>query len=191
MKHFDRNSLLEGYILQVRHLKHAPFGILIQKTLKSWAGHDALVVRMATGDLGIGDTRPFKARVTDLVYYEKLVASGNAEIRILAPFDYNHYDGMCASTWWLEHENGVWYDIVSYPRLLLKAILGDDWQWSRDLKWDWCTEGCMDAWLDGAQKDYWRKAGYTGKVQPTPRTTQNRMDEGIFVDVTSKCFVEN
>ena len=38
MKHFVLSELKEGYILQVRHLKHAPFGILIQRTLGSWAG---------------------------------------------------------------------------------------------------------------------------------------------------------
>lgn len=189
MKHFVLSELKEGYILQVRHLKHAPFGILIQRTLESWAGHDALIVRQ-NGELGVGDTRPFRARVTPLAYYERLVWQGDAEIRVLAPADYQHYDGMCASTWWLQHEDGILYDFLSYPRLLLKAVFGDDWHWSRDMRWDWCTEGCMDAWLDGAQKDYWRKKGYTGKVQPTPLTTQHRYEDGVFVNVTEQCFKE-
>lgn len=187
MKYFVQSELREGYVLQVRHLRFG-FGLLIQRTLRSWAGHDALIVRKKNGDLGIGDTRPFRARITELSYYEKLVEARDVELRVLVPFDYNHYDGLCASAWWIEHENGVWYDFVSYPRLLIKAFVGDDWTWTRDMKWDWCTEGCMDAWLDGAQKDYWRKKGYIGKIQPTPRTTENRLRDDVFVDVTSTCF---
>lgn len=188
MKHFVQSNLMEGYILQVRHLQFG-FGRLIQRTLKCWAGHDALVVR-DNGVLGIGDTLPFRARVTPLVNYEWMVYAGEIEIRVLAPADYDHYDGLCASAWWVQHEDGLWYDFISYPRLILKAIFGDDFQWSRDMKWDWCTEGCMDAWLEGAKKDYWRRPGYIGKIQPTPRTTQNRMNEGVFKDVTASCFAE-
>ena len=187
MKHFVLSELKEGYILQVRHLRRG-WGRVIQWTLGSWASHDALIVRTKDGNLGIGDTRPFRARVTELAYYEKLVAAGDIEIRVLAPADYVHYDGICASVWWLEYEQGVFYDFTSYPRLFLKALFGDDFQWSRDMRWDWCTEGCMDAWLDGAQKDYWRKKGYTGKVQPTPLTTQHRYEDGVFVNVTEQCF---
>ena len=186
MKHFVQSELMEGYILQVRHL-HRGVGWLIQRTLGCWAGHDAMIVRL-NGELGIGDMRPLRGRVTKLAWYENEVESGNVELRVFAPADYTHNDGLWAGHWWITHEIGVWYDFLSYPRLLLKALFGDDFQWAHDMKWDWCTESCMDAWLEGGKKDYWRKNGYIGKIQPTPLTTQHRFEEGVFVDVTNRVF---
>ncbi len=131
-------------------------------------------------------------RVTSLSDYERAVAAGLWDLRVLSPSDYQHYDGLCASHWWVTHEDGKLYNFIAYPLLYLKALLGDGFQWSRDLTWDWCTEGCMAAWLHGAEKDYWRKAGETAPViRPTPLTTEHRLSEDVFQDVTANCFRES
>lgn len=187
MKHFVQNELMEGYIVQVRGLK-SRWSKAIIRVLGSWASHDAIVVR-ENGVLAIGDVQPIRARVTSLADYEKAVAKGEIEIRVLSPRNYSHYDGMCAAHWWVTNEVGKIYNFAALPLLLVKALFGDWFQWSRDLYWDWCTEGIMDAWLGGAKQDYWRKDGDTTRIlRPTPLTTQHRLEEGVFVDVTEKTF---
>lgn len=186
MKRFVLNELMEGYVVQVRGTSRWSRAII--KVLHSWASHDAMVVR-ENGELGIGDVQPLRARVTKLADYEKAVEKGEMEIRILAPRDYAHYDGMCAAYWWVTNEVGKLYNFAALPLLFVKAVFGDWFQWSRDLRWDWCTEGVMDAWLEGAQKDYWRKPGDNSKrIRPTPLTTEHRLEEGVFIDVTHECL---
>lgn len=188
MKQFVAENLKEGYILHVRHLNRG-FGMLIQRTLKSWGSHDGLVVRK-NGVLGVGDTVPVRAKVRSFKEYVAWMNEGCVEVKVFAPLGYRQEDGLQASAWWIQNEEGNIYNFLAYPLLLIKAITGDTFQWECDLKWNWCTEGCMDAWLS-AGRDYWRKAGdNTLVIRPTPLTTEHRLKEGIFIDVTGSCVVD-
>lgn len=184
---FIASALLEGYILHVRHLKASP-GRLIQKCLGSWGAHDGLCVRTPAG-MTIGESVPLRSRLTPLHVYEDQMASGSIEVKILRPAFYSRVEGRVASNHARLYLNDKLYNFAAYPLLAIKCLLGDAWDWSADLEWaDWCTEYAMDAWL-AAGKDYWRKPGDNSKrIRPTPLTTEHRLEEGVFIDVTHECL---
>lgn len=179
MMRFVQNQLRPGDIVHVR--SNTWYGALIRKAVGSWGNHDALVV-FENGRPMIADAEPPRANVcAPFVYEEALHGGVLAGIRVYrpAPFLADPAAGALASAWWLTHVLGRTYDYAAIVRLLLKALTADLFPWPVGWRWAWyCTEGVRDAYLKGAAVDIYLKNN------PTPRTTEKRVEAGWLVDVT-------
>lgn len=172
----NRAELLPGMIVHVKTT--AFFGHTIIKVLNSWGSHDAPVCETTEG-YKIGDAEPWTAKLHSIEYYEQRMNEDGWEVQFLLPWDYTPAEGRRASDWWIRHVYGTFYDFAAFPRLLFKALFADIWTKTAGWEWaNWCTEGVANAWKVGAGKYYWKK------MNPTPRTTEKRLAEGIFVDVS-------
>jgi hypothetical protein len=106
-------------------------------------------------------------------------------VKVLRVAGANKEDHAKAAAWWMAHVQNSPYDWMAFPRLLLKAIFGDWFPKAAGKEWaNWCTEGWANAWKHGAGIDVW------GKTNPTPGTTDKRLEAGRFEDVTREMFVE-
>jgi hypothetical protein len=87
--------------------------------------------------------------------------------------------------YWANNIRGTVYDFGAFPLLLTKALLGGwipsvaGWEWA-----NWCTEGVMMSYLKGAGLDPWDKRN------STPKTTENRVEQGRLKDITDQMTVD-
>ena len=142
--------------------------------------HDAILIK-GHNQWYVGDAQPWRARLTPLEQYERDVNSGYLyNLRIFEAKGATHDQEEDAAAWWLENINGAWYDFMAYPRLILKVIFGDYWQWAAGWEWArWCTEGVSESYLKGAKFDVYHK------TNPTPLTTVKRAISGDLTDITN------
>jgi len=184
--------LLPGHIVHVR--THQLAGLIIRRSLSLrfsddlrrhlpsrdadgngmvWGNHDALVVEV-DGRLCIGDAQPPRACCTPLATYARHMAMQpwnplRYQVRILRPLSYTPELGRLASAAWLRDIRGRPYDYWHFPRLLLRCIFGERFNWALNLRSKFCTQGVSQAWLS-AGLDL-----YSGNVLPTPLTTEKRL----------------
>jgi hypothetical protein len=159
----------------ILHVRTTGFlGLAIRRAIGSWGNHDALLVRPEM-DLCAGDSQWPHAKCTPLADYDSRILTGNAFVIVYRPTGSTMAHGSLAAAWWIRNCQGRPYDIGAYPRLMLKALLGDLCQWPAGWEWAWyCTEGCRDAWRNGPGLDPWQK------TNPTPHTTEKRLLAGAF-----------
>lgn len=149
-----------------------------------WGCHDGMVVRdPVTGELGIGESVTPRARITPLREYNREIREGTTEVKVLRVSIANYAQQELAAVTWVRDINNTIYDFGAFPLLLLKSIFGDisnivaGWEWA-----NWCTEGIAYS--------YMRVGCYAwSKRNPTPKTTENRMREGVMVDITDSVTV--
>lgn len=194
---FNRQALKPGYILHARGTSRFSRLIVAALSIRGntcWGSHDALVCRVHSEEFAgidpgtyIGDAMPVRARLSTLDHWEAAIAAGTARVRIYRPRCYAQTLGQAASDNWILHVRGRLYDFAAFPRLLIKAWLGDrlnsaaGWCWA-----NWCTEGVAEAW---------RSAGldlYHGRNNPTPLSSEHEVDDiaGSLRDVTPFCLVD-
>lgn len=149
----------------------------------SIGSHDGIVLRAGPG-VYVGDSimaggsviRPFNE-----AYLDNL-KRGIQRIAVLRPAAASEADGQRAAYEWQRKIAGRRYDWHAFPRLWIKAKLGDRWKKAAGLSWRWyCTEGVSTAWQT-AGIDAWRNKS------PTPRTTEKRLADGTLIDVTRQCL---
>lgn len=179
---FNPNELRSGDIIRVRRYRSgqhvSALSYLIRKAIGSWASHDALAV-IINGNFFVGDAVPPVAQPTPMPALLDEIALGKVEIRVARPYNATRQQGEAAAAWWMANVNGTPYDFGAYPRLLLKALVGDRCPWPVGWEWAWyCSEGVRGAWQHATGRDYW------GKNSPTPRTTENRIRQEYLQDVT-------
>lgn len=183
---FNFNELREGDIIHVRR-PGSFIGRMIRRAVKSWGNHDALAV-MFCGHWYVGDAVHPQAQLTPLKELAGELAAGGLEVRVYRPWNGTRDQGEAAAAWWIKNACGAWYDWGAYPRLLLKALVGDWLPWAAGWKWAWyCTESVRLAWVQATQcealprgVDFWRNNN------PTPRTTEKRVEDELLVDVTAR-----
>ena len=174
----DRTRLRNGMILHAR--TRTTFGWLIRRVLKSWGSHDALLWHGPSGGWWVCDAMPPVARLTPLHEWEQRVLDGQAELRFYWPAGAKAMDGGVAAKWWVQRVTNSPYDRCAFPRLLLKALFMDVWERQAGKEWSWyCTEGVRGAW-QYAGFDVW------GKNNPTPGTTEKRVESGALEDWTGQ-----
>lgn len=179
---FNPNELRAGDIIRVRRYtsagRRSGISYLIRRAIGSWASHDALAV-IVNGNTFVGDAVSPRARPVPICELAREIVDGEVEVRVCRPYNAIATQGQWAAAWWMTHVNGAWYDWGAYPRLLLKALVGDRCPWPVGWEWAWyCSEGVRDAWRHVTGRDYW------GKASPTPRTTENRVRSEHLQDVT-------
>jgi hypothetical protein len=140
--------------------------------------HDALVVEH-NGRLWVGDSMYPRCKLTSLEDYDKALADGSIYnmriLRVRAATTKQHHD---AAEWWIHNVLGTPYDWYAFPKLLIKAFLGDMFECVAGVRWAWyCTEGVMDSFSAQGISIY-------EKYHPTPLTTYKRMLDGKLDYVT-------
>jgi len=141
----NSDALREGYIWHCR--TSTWIGVRIRRVLSlrggpCWGNHDGLVLWDAERQtLAIGEALFPTARATPLAAYIEEMATGATQVRVFRPLAWTSELGAAvARVWWRECLNRP-YDVLAYPKLLLKALLGDwisgvaGWEWAH-----WCTE---------------------------------------------------
>jgi len=185
---FNRAELREGLILHTRTPRFV--GRSIRRVLQRgypagvvWGNHDALIVGAHDSALlGVGESVPWRARVTSLEWYEEAMERGEVECRVYAVTGATRDQECGASDYYLEHVVGTWYDFAALPRLAIKSLLMDVWRKAAGWEWAWyCTEGVQTAY---------QAVGLTpwGKRNATPLTTEKRVS-ATLEDVTAAMLI--
>ena len=176
----NRNALRDGDVICRRGTALISKAIMLA-TGGAWS-HDALIIRNPkTGALAIGDAiggATDECQITPLVEWERGCREDGHRIIVLRPAYATEEQGQRAANFWVSHIAGQRYDKVAIWRLGLKAIFGDWFSGKVGMMSRFfCTEGCRDAWDAAGLNPWWPK------VNATPRTTQNRYEEGRFHEV--------
>jgi hypothetical protein len=194
MIYFDKTKLREGDIVHGRG--QSTFSKLIRRLLGSWGSHDAGIVRdLLSRELMIGESVSPFAKLTSLSEYEKRVNEGTYEVRVYRVKVSTVADGKRAAACWIVDVLNTpynWLGIVELLRgilfrgkILLKLCLrkasvkAAGWKWAH-----WCTQGWGEAWKRGTPLDPWHK------TNPTPYTTEKRVEEGVMEDITNQVMIE-
>lgn len=181
---FNRSILRPGMILG-RMTPSAISRAIVLRTAGAWAlarrtawSHDAIVVQhnrqWYLGDAEMGR----KARLTPIEEWEDAMRIDGVRVIAIWPAGATEQMGEAAAWWWQCNVYGRDYDAT--------AIRDIAWRWLAEkfgnrvgLEEDYyCTEGCRDAWLHGAELDPWRP-----KINVTPGTTRKRLVAGRFGSV--------
>ena len=194
---FIRENIKPGYQL----LAHTDtvFGWMIRKVLGSDSTHDALICAVGrelqcaefhspVQTLMVGDAQPPVATLHPLSYYEGKINAGKWRIKVIRPVRWSDKYGDVASEEWLLRVHNSPYDYWAFWRSLVwrcmfkwwPAIQGKDWAW-------YCTEGVRKASMAATEIAFSEVIDFWKNQMPTPRTTEKRLAEGVFVDVTSEC----
>lgn len=182
-------NLRPGDILHVRST--GLFARLIRRVCRSLGNHDAIILPPKAPGLPllVGESlvRTGRSIATPLSDWAAQLLSGKVRVAVLRFQSTTPFHALAACSWWCDHVLGKPYDILAFPRLLLKATLVNVPSWSAGLPVAWyCTEGVRDAWLHGAGTafDPWRQAA------PTPRHTEDALRDpwSPLVDVTASCI---
>jgi len=179
----NQDALLPGDIV---HSYSPGFsGRLIRRVIGSRGSHDAIVCQI--GDrLVIGESLFSGGALTSIETYEEHMLEGRRFVSVLRIPNTTKKDRLAASNWFRGHAAGMPYDYWAYPRLLAKAVFGDWIPSQAGKEWAWyCTESCRAAWaIPGmsANFDVWHKNN------PTPRTTEKRLEAGMLIDVSEQCL---
>lgn len=177
----NRDAIREGDVISRRGTALISRAIMLA-TGGKWS-HDAIIIRSPyTGALCVGDAiggRTNNCQFTPLVEWEDGCLRDGHRIIVLRPTYATVEQGQRAAAFWTAHVAGMKYDKVAIFRLALKMILGD-WLAGQVgmLSRFYCTEGCIAAWQSAGLDPWWPKSW-----NATPRTTQNRWEEGRFCEV--------
>ena len=178
---FNRSALMPGMIAG-RMSKAAISRAIVLRTSgmvalsagTAWS-HDAILIahnrRWYLGDAEMGRS----ASLTPLEEWEESAARGDIRAIVLWPTGATQAQGEAAAWWWQTHVCGSSYDSVAIRDLAWRYLaerfgrkVGHEDRW-------YCTEGCRDSWMMGAQFDPWAP-----KLNVTPGTTRKRLAEGRF-----------
>jgi hypothetical protein len=193
MKRFDVTKLRDGDILCGRNLVSAE-GKLIRATLGSTNNHNALIVTdQLTHRLGVGDMTPPCSMFVPLSVYEAKVFNGEYRIQILRIKDATPTERRKMSLRWDRLVKGHAYSSYGVKRLwAFRFVNSLPWH----IKGKWCTRvvGTVCAAVFPARRNIFRKifvAEMPLKKNETPRTVENRLVQGLLVDVTDAVFVDD
>lgn len=154
------------------------------RALGSAGSHDAMFV--SSNAVGESKAWPPFAGVNPLAAYEKKMRAGKVRVAVLRCGALDPILALEVVRTWNAHVRGTFYDFFALPRLWIKNRVADLWP-DKAVGWEWahwCTEGLRDAFrlALGGLVDPWHKEN------PTPRTTENRLREGEFADVSAECL---
>ena len=190
MKRFDITRLKEGDILAGRNLV-SRIGELIRAILGSTTNHNALIILHNTRGWGIGDmTSPEGGVFNTFEHYERLVDENAYMIRVYRIKDATDYERHFMSLMWQTKINPLPYSNFHVKRLWLMRFV-NSLPWT--IHGTWCTRaiGIVCAATFRPARNIFRKIFVEGmplKRNETPRTIENRLVQGLLVDVTDEVF---
>ena len=189
MARFKIDALKEGDILAGRNLVSKD-GAGIRAILGSVTNHNALIIRHNTRGWGIGDMFPPCGVFSPLSRYEDLVNEGAYVVRIFRIIDATDEERTLMSRHWQLDVDGMKYSKVSMYRLWAMRFV-NSLPWT--ISGTWCTRavGIVCAAVFPPERNPFRKVFTDGmplKKNETPRTVENRLVQGLLVDVTDQVF---
>lgn len=180
MKKFDLDKLKLGDIVAVRST--TTFGDLIRAVLGSWTNHNGLIVKHL-GDWKIAEAVSPVSKVTPLSEYEAQIAHG-AYVQVWRVPEATDKERFDAAKFAVDNLLGKKYPL-SVARLWVYRFVNQlPWR----IKGEWCTRLVWDAWGHIDPGIFDRPDGKR-KLNPTPRTFENRLAAGVIRDVTHEVLV--
>lgn len=182
MLKFDTSKLKPADILAGRNIEG---GKGIRAVLGSYTNHNALILNHSTRGMCIGDTVPPESLFVDLSKYEELIADGGYIVRIWRVRRMTELERQKVSDYWEHNCVGVDYPEYGVKRLWVFRLVNH-------LPWEipgkWCSPNTLSpfsAVLPPERNPRTRPDGVM-KLNPTPRTMENRLVAGILEDVTDQ-----
>ncbi len=157
---FIRENILPGDILHVRG--RGKYSAKICAVIGSVGAHDALFLNRS--QVGESTALPPFAHRTEIDVYEARMRAGHCRVSVL------RIPGLTSA------------DRLPDARER-ERILG--WEWAH-----WCTEGVRTACIKGSRFRTDGTIDPLAKENPTPRTVENRVREGLLSDVSLRCLTE-
>jgi hypothetical protein len=189
---FIRENILPGDILHVRG--RGKYSAKICAVIGSVGAHDALFLNRS--QVGESTALPPFAHRTEIDVYEARMRAGHCRVSVLRIPGLTSADRHAIAEAWVEHVRGDFYDFSGIVKLWLKERgrrLPDARERERILGWEWahwCTEGVRTACIKGSRFRTDGTIDPLAKENPTPRTVENRVREGLLSDVSLRCLTE-
>lgn len=150
-----------------------------------WGNHDGIFVHDPIArTIAVAECVPMKAKITPLAKHEHKINAGEYDVRVYEVVGASRSDEIAASVWFKSNVVGTWYDFWGIACLGWQYALGKvgrrrvGWEWG-----NWCTEGVAKAYREATALDPWKKAN------PTPYTTEKRVQQGVLRDITEDVLV--
>ena len=189
MKRFDITRLKEGDALEGRNLISAK-GKAIRDILGSTFNHTVTIINHNKHGWGIGEMAPPCAKFHSFDWYEQAVERGEYYIRIVRIVDASDAERREMSLRWETEIEGMHYSEIGVRRLwVMRFVNSLPWH----IHGGWCTRayGILCAFVFPPERNIFRKIFVEGtplKKNETPRTIENRLAQGLLVDVTDEVF---
>ena len=175
---FDLDKILPGDILCVRST--TSFGKLIRATLGCYTNHNGMFVKK-NGVWMIGEAISPNSTLTDPRDYEWLATEGGFVLRVLripeSKITMEEREAM--AQYLVDHKLGIPYPLSVIRLWIFRIVNSLPWkihgEWCTKIVWESCeaiAPGILDR-PDGKRK-----------LNPTPRTIENRLVAGVLEDVT-------
>ena len=191
MKKFVTANLMNGDILCGRN-ETSLEGPLIRAIVRSESNHNATFIKHNTRGWGIGDMFPPEATFVSLGKYERMMEHEGYGVRVLRIKDATPGERNLMGALWQLDLDGTPYNERSVKRLWIMRFI-------RSLPWKiqgkWCTRlyGDLCREVFPPERNIFRKIHVEGmplKKNETPRTIENRLVQGLLIDVTDECIME-
>lgn len=184
---FDERMLKPADILAGRNLqgKQAP---LIRSILGSYTNHNAIVLKHETKGMCIGDTTPPTASIVPLSQYEKAINTGTYVVRIWRVRNMTDRERLDVCRHWLLFCKDTPYPSHGIYRLWVFRIVN---HLPYEIGGQWCTKNTLRSFsaILPPSRDPRRRMDGEMKLNPTPRTMENRLVAGILEDVTDRVLI--
>ncbi len=186
---FDPAALLPADILAGRNLDPTSrIASGIRKILGSYTNHNALILNHSTKGMCVGDTTPPYSSVKPLTYYEDLVNLNLYLVRFWRVRDMTMDERQRVSDLWQYNCDHVKYPERGVLRLWIFRLVNH-------LPWEipgqWCTKNTLlpFSYVLSKLRDPRRRPDGQVKLNPTPRTMENRLVAGVLEDITERVIV--
>ena len=186
MKKFIRDNFKEGRILFGRNTENE-FASLIRLGIGSQFNHNATSAISAKGVLGFNEAMPPKSKHTSLDEYERLMNEEDYVVRVYRFKGVSDLEHSEMARYYTHNLLGLDYPAKGKMVLLasrLVNLFADRVKCIPAWREKWCTALCQRAAVNTRYAVL--DNPFKGKVKglPTPRTFENRLVQGIFIDET-------
>lgn len=177
----DTRRLLPGDIIGWRN-SSGTFGILIRAVVGSYTNHDAMFI-YKNGEWFIGEAVKPISKLTVLRDYERAADQGNV-MRVWRVENATKQERDAVNQYFLDNCLGIKYPLSVLRLWIFRFVNNLPWK----IKGKWCTQLVWDAWCHIDPNVFDRPDGKK-KLNPTPRTMENRLVAGVIRDITEEVCI--
>ena len=184
---FILENLEPGLILSGRN-ESSVYGKAIRACLGSYTNHNGLFIKDENIGWCIGEAIQPVSCLTPLVDYERLMNEEGYVVRVWRVKDAASDSRRFVAYYFRSHLLGLRYPGVSIAKLAIFRLV-NNLPWKLRIKGVFCTELVQMAWAQTVSEPF-RKPDGRAKKNPTPRTTENRLVQGVLEDVTDRMITK-
>lgn len=162
---------------------HTEFGILIRAVLGSFTNHNGLFVRKY-GVWYVGEALPPHSKLTPLDDYEIHMDEGTI-VRVWRIPNATREQREKCEKYFLDNCLEIPYPLSVARLWVFRFVNSLPWK----IEGQWCTRLPWDSWNSVDNSLLLRKPDGNDKLNPTPRTFENRLVQGSVEDVTDLVLV--